>query len=295
VKETIMKSNSMLIVGCGDLGARVGRILQEDGREVHAVRRDISRLPPGFVGHAADYTEAGSLDFAAALRPDYVLATFTPADMSEAGYQRGFAAAASHLVAGLADHRPRRILLVSSTRVFAEADGGWVDETSELSSGDPRAGAIIAAERCLLESGHSVSVVRFAGIYGAPDGYLLQRVRRGELAPSTPVRFTNRIHRDDCAGFILHLLGLAEAGESLAPIYIGVDDCPAPQHEVDLWLAARLGGSAGERGSVRAQPPGKTASSHKRCSNRLLHTSGYRLLYRDYRSGYAAVLGDRTL
>lgn len=278
----------MLIVGCGDLGSRVGRALLQDGWEVHAVRRDISRLPAGFVGHAADYTAAGSLDFAADLRPDYVLATFTPADRSEAGYRRGFAGAAANLVAGLGGHRPRGLLMVSSTRVFAETDGGWVDETSELSSRDPRAVSIVAAEQCLLGSGHSVSVVRFAGIYGAPGGYLLQRVRRGELAPSSPVRYTNRIHRDDCAGFILHLLGLAEAGESLAPVYIGVDDCPAPQHEVDSWLAARLGVSAGD------QPPGGAVASHKRCSNRRLHTSGYRLLYPDYRRGYAAALGEEA-
>ena len=282
----------MLIVGCGDLGARVGGSLLQDGWEVHAARRDTSRLPPGFVGHAADYTAAGSLDFAADLQPDYVLATFTPADRSEAGYRRGFAAAAANLVAGLGGHRPRSILMVSSTRVFAETEGGWVDETSELSTRDPRAASIIAAERCLLDFGHRVSVVRFAGIYGTSGGYLLQRVLRGELAPISPVRFTNRIHRDDCAGFILHLLGLSEAGQSLAPVYIGGDDCPAPQHEVDSWLAARLGVSAAAGGSARDQPPGTPAASHKRCSNRLLHTSGYRLRYPDYRRGYAAVLGD---
>ncbi len=286
-----MKSNCVLIVGCGDLGSRVGRALLERGLQVHAVRRDTARLPGGFIGHASDYSRPGGLDFAAALRPALVVATFTPADRSEAGYHRGFDDAAANLVAGLGEHRPRCVLLVSSTRVFAESAGGWVDEGSELATRDPRAAAIIAAERRLWDSGHRACVVRFSGIYGSPDGYLLARVRRGELTPAFPVRYSNRIHRDDCAGFIVHLLQLAEAGERLAPCYIGTDDCPAPQHEVDTWLAARLGVRAAEPlCSPRGKPPGVSPTAHKRCGNRLLHASGYRLLYPDYRSGYTAVL-----
>jgi nucleoside-diphosphate-sugar epimerase len=290
-----MKTNSILFVGCGDLGARSGALLLQRGWEVAGLRRDTARLPPGFVGFAGDYTQPGGLDFAAALKPDFVVATANPSDRSVEGYRRGFTLGAQNLLAGLGGHRPRAILWVSSTRVYAERDGGWVDETSALSVDDPRAVALVAAEQVLLESPHRACAVRFAGIYGHPGGRLLERIRRGEFSPAQPIRYSNRIHRDDCAGFLCHLLERALGGEALAPVYNGVDDLPAAQFEVEMWLAAAMG--------VQVQPvppsPGAESSfqeamhsGHKRCSNRLLHASGYRLLYPDYRSGYGAILAD---
>jgi nucleoside-diphosphate-sugar epimerase len=230
----------------------------------------------------------------AQLRPDFVLATFNPADRSVAGYKAGFQTAMGNLLAGLGQHRPRHILMASSTRVFAEANGGWVDEGSALTADDPWALEIIAAERRLLDSGHNASVVRFAGIYGIPGGRLLSRIRRGELCPRMPVSYTNRIHREDCAGFLAHLSRLAEAGKTLLPVYIGVDDLPAPRYEVESWLASEMGLEdlvAGQ--SVAGDDPTRhNTAGHKRCRNTALHDSGYQLIYPDYKSGYGALLAS---
>ncbi len=288
-----MKSNSILFVGCGDLGSRSGLIMQARGWQVAGLRRDPSRLPAGFAGVQGDYTSAAGTGFMAQLKPDYVVATFNPSDRSVEGYQRGFSQAANSLLAGLGSHRPRAILSVSSTRVYAERDGGWVDETSPLAVDDPRALAIIASEQTLLDSAHRVAVVRFAGIYGYPGGRLLERIRRGELSPERPPRFSNRIHRDDCAGFLCHLLARVEAAQALEPVYNGVDDLPAPQFEVEAWLAAQMGVEARPGKHDRNLPEGMSAG-HKRCSNRLLHGSGYQLIYGDYRSGYGAVLAGEA-
>lgn len=294
-----MKSKSILFVGCGDLGARAGALVQAQGWQVAGMRRELSLLPPGFTGIGGDYTEPGSLAFIAELRPDYVVATFNPADRSVEGYRQGFTGAAGNLLAGLGNYHPRAVLMVSSTRVFAEQDGGWVDETSELSSTDLRALAIIEAERLVLQSVQRACVVRFAGIYGAPGGRLLQRLRGGEVCPAEPLRYSNRIHRDDCAGFLAHLLAMVEAGAELAPVYVGVDDLPAPQFEVESWLLEQLGVTARDTrddhipgGPVPGCPipGGPIPGGHKRCSNRLLRASGYRLRYPDYRAGYRAVL-----
>ena len=280
-----MKVNSVLIVGCGDLGARAGSHLKASGWQVAGVRRNAALLSPGFTGYPADYTEEGSLGFLAALEPDFLLVTPNPAEMTVEGYRRGFPGAMRNILACLGAHRPRGILMVSSTRVFAEREGGWVDETSDLEREDPRALAIIEAERALLDSGHTACVVRFGGIYGAAGGRLLARIRRGELCAPEPVRYTNRIHRQDCGGFLAHLLLAMASGAPLEPVYIGVDDDPAPRFEVETWLAREMGIAAGPGVTAPDSPGG-----HKRCRNRLLHASGYRLLYPDYRSGYRAVL-----
>jgi nucleoside-diphosphate-sugar epimerase len=289
-----MKTSSVLIVGCGDVGIRTGLLLFEQDWRVTGVRRDPAKLPAGFAGQAANYTQPGSLDFMAQLQPDFVLATFNPADRSIAGYKAGFRTAMGNLLAGLGQHRPCHILMASSTRVFAEANGGWVDEGSALATDDHWALEIIAAEQQLLASGLAGSVVRFAGIYGVPGGRLLSRMRRGELCPPAPVSYTNRIHRDDCAGFLAHLLRLAAAGETLLPIYIGVDDLPAPRYEVESWLAREMG-----LGDQLAGPPASgddptrhNTAGHKRCRNSALHDSGYQLIYPDYKSGYRALLAQ---
>ena len=289
-----MKTYSALIVGCGDLGTRVGVTLHGRGWQVAGVRRDISRLPKGIAGYEANYTAPHSLDFMAAQQPDFILATFTPADRSLSGYESGFVLAMTNLLAGLGDHRPRHILAVSSTRVFAETAGGWVNEDSPLSTDDPRACILARAEQQLLDSGMSASVIRLAGLYGAPGGRLLSRVASGKLCSAQPVQYSNRIHRDDGAGFLAHLLLRAAAGESLGRVYIGVDDKPAPQYEVETWLAAQLGaGRQADSGLGDGDKPSvPAAAQHKRCRNKALHDSGYRLLYPCYQSGYRDVLAS---
>jgi nucleoside-diphosphate-sugar epimerase len=287
-----MKNSSLLIVGCGDLGIRTGSLLLQQGWSVTGVRRNTARLPAGFSAHATDYTQPNSLDFAAELQPEFVLAVFNPVDRSTSGYKVGFETAMANLLSGLGAHRPRHILMTSSTRVIAETEGGWVDERSALATNDPWASAIVAAERLLLDSEHKACVVRFAGIYGIPGGRLLSRIRRGELCPPQPVSYTNRIHREDCGGFLTHLLLLASAGKTLEPVYIGVDDLPAPRYEVESWLAAEMGLELSGDQACIDEPTQHNSAGHKRCRNTALRASGYTLMFPDYKSGYTNLLAE---
>lgn len=242
---------------------------------------------PGFQWHAADFSAPGSLAFAESLRPDFVLATFTPTETDIPGYRRGFTQAAANLLKGLGGHRVRKLIMISSTRVYAEEAGAWVDESSALSDTDQRAMAIIDAERLLLNSRQHATVVRFGGIYGDRNGRLLSRIARGQISPARPARYTNRIHREDCAGFLVHLLLLAQQNHKLSAVYNGVDNDPAPAHEVESWLAAAMGITGKDTDDRLLQ----AKVSHKRCRNELLRSSGYELLYPDFRAGYRQVLG----
>jgi nucleoside-diphosphate-sugar epimerase len=275
---------SLCIVGCGDLGQRLAARLPADWH-VTGIRRDVGRLPPRIEGVAGDYSRAGGLDRLAELAPDYVVSTLKPAGRDVAGYRRGFTEATRHLLAALGRHRPRAVLMVSSTRVYGEREGAWVDESGVLSADDGAAGAIIDAERLLLDSPQTSAVLRCGGIYGDPGGRLLARIAAGEVCAAGPPRFSNRIHREDVAGFLWHLLNLREQGEALSPVYNVVDDDPAPQQQVERWLAEAMGVAV-----TAERPP---ARYHKRCRNRALTASGYRLRYPDYRAGYRAVLRER--
>ncbi len=279
-----MKPYSVHIVGCGDLGIRLGERLHRTGLAVSASRRDSSQLPDYISAYRADYCVSGGLDFLAQLSPDIVVVFFKPTASSAAGYRRGFVEAMKNLLAGLGRHRPKCILMASSVRVYAQSEGAWVEEYGSLSTNDPGALAIIAAEELLAGcTALATSIIRFAGIYGGAQSRLIQRVRTGELCPAEPLYYSNRIHREDCAGFMAHLIEKICAGDSVLPLYIAVDNTPVPQHEVESWLAARMG--VLDRRTQRVQRP----RGHKRCCNRALRESGYILLHPDYRSGYDSV------
>jgi nucleoside-diphosphate-sugar epimerase len=126
-------------------------------------------------------------------------------------------------------------------------------------------------------------VVRFGGIYGPGRTRLIDSVRSGQ-ARCEPGLYTNRIHRDDCAGVLEHLLALAAP----APLYIGVDDEPALQCEVLRWLAQQLGVPPPVPSG--APDDSRRRGGNKRCCNARLRASGYRLLYPSYCEGYTALL-----
>ncbi len=79
---------------------------------------------------------------------------------------------------------------------------------------------------------------------------------------------------------------MAQAGEQPSSLYTGVDDDPAPAHEVEQWLARALGVPEHTLHLSDAAAP----RGHKRCSNRRIHESGYEFRYPTYREGYAEVL-----
>jgi len=274
-------------VGAGDLALRTLAALDEpEAWRLIGLARTPQRLPPAFQPVVADYSAARGLACLAELAPQFVVASFKPLGRDVEGYRRGFLEAAGELIDGLGRHRPQRVFFVSSTRVYAESEGAWVDEDSALASADPAAAMLVAAEQRLQDSGLPLSLLRCAGLYGGDSTFLLRRVATGSVCPPQPLHYSNRMHRDDVGRCIAFLLARERAGTASADCYNLVDDAPVPQHEVEHWLAAQLGLDAGRlRQDARPMTRG-----HKRCSNARLRATGFALRYPDYRAGYAEVL-----
>ena len=280
-----MKSKKLLLLGCGDLGTALGVQMHAAGCDVAAVRRHVDQLPSVFSTSSLDYSDPSQQSRLRELAVGRAVMTPVPASYDAAGYQRGYVDAVSNLLAAWQDLPSQQLLFVSSTRVYGDCEGGWVDEESPLELSGYAAAAIGAAEQLLLDSQHQVTLIRFAGIYGRLPSRLLERIARGEVNTDPESAYSNRIHRDDCVGFLAHLLS---RDEPLADCYIGVDDRPCRLSEVETWLAGEMGIAA-----LRA-PPTSTRTGSKRCSNQRLKDSGYQLTYPDYRSGYAEVLQRRA-
>lgn len=284
MSEQQNKTKRLLIVGCGDIGGGVAEHFLGQGWQVSGLRRNIERLPPGVAGLSADLAKRDSLAKLGTLCADYVLFTLTPAAYTAEGYRVIFEEALAQLLAQL--ECPARLFFVSSSGVYDQSGHEWVDEDSATTPSRFSGKSLLAGEQLLKASGCPRSIIRFTGIYGPGRLQMLSKVVAGECAPERPLHYTNRIHRDDCVGFLCHLIDKADAGEPLHECYLGSDDTPSSIQEVQHWLAEQLGVAYRQEGA----PVARTGS--KRCDNRRLRESGYSLLHPDYRSGFREVVEE---
>ena len=127
--------------------------------------------------------------------------------------------------------------------------------------------------------------VRISGIYGPGRERLIRMaVSKGLEVQQSPPFYTNRIHRDDAAAALHHLLEI----DKPQSLYVATDNQPAPRFEVVEWLAKAQGKPA------PIPLVDEQASCGKRVNNQRLRDSGFNLTYPDYRAGYGAVLAQRT-
>ena len=275
----------ILIAGCGDVGTALGLALAERGHEVFGARRSAHRLPEPLHPLPVDLTDARAIERAVPA-VDAVVYAVAAGSRDEGAYRRAYVDGVSALLEVLEARAepPRRVFFVSSTSVYGERGGEWIDETAPLAPRGFAGESLAAGERRMLASPIPATVVRFAGIYGPGRGWMIERARAGASCAGDPPKFTNRIHRDDCAAVLAHLV---ELGDRCDDAYIGVDDAPVEECEVLEWLAARLRAPAPRR--VRGDEAASRGSG-KRCSNARLRASGYRFRYPTFREGYAAVL-----
>ena len=275
----------LLIIGCGDIGTRVGELMLTRGWSIDAVRRNAALLPDTFSGHSLDYSSDRELGALAQCAPDYVLVTPTPQSYDIAGYEAGFLGCARALAAQTWLPHCRRIIWVSSTRVYRERDGGWVDESSALNLEEGQAAALVRAEAVIRRAARS-TVIRPAGIYGDPNGMLFRRVASGQQGAGD-ARYGNRIHRQDLARLIECVLTRDASSLWAPPTLVAADDDHAPISEIEVWLAAQMSVSL-----VPAESSGRSRAD-RRCSNALLRQIGFCLEFPTWREGYQAALRDR--
>ncbi|MEB0148758.1 SDR family oxidoreductase [Pseudomonas sp. CCC2.2] len=281
-----MSAPSVLIAGCGDVGGRLASQLLAQGWTVSGLRRSVARLPAGVTGIAGDLFDADCPSAWPTSPIDYLVYSAAATDHDEAGYRAAYVDGLRNVLSWLKQHgqKPRRLVFVSSSSVYGQQQGEWVDESSATQATGHSSRLMLEAEHLALHSGIPASVVRLTGIYGPGREWLLTQVRQGYRVVAEPPLYGNRIHVDDAAGLLAYLLQADARGVALDECYIGVDDAPAPLAEVVAWLREYLGVTEwSAEASVRR-------AGSKRCSNARARALGWVPRYASYREGYAAVL-----
>ncbi|GGA70618.1 NAD(P)-dependent oxidoreductase [Neiella marina] len=212
---------------------------------------------------------------------DYVVFTATPDCRTESAYEATYNRALANLLASLSRHQVKRIFFVSSTSVYGQHNGERVDEDSETEATSFSGKIIRQGEQILAHHPIPSTIVRFGGIYGNGRSMLIRHVKAGVDVANKPAPLTNRIHEEDCAGLLLHLIAMDYSGKSLEPCYVAVDNNGADKAAVYQFIAEQMN----QPELVNLLP---TAPSNlgKRCDNSKMLSTGYQLSYPDYRSGY---------
>ena len=225
---------TMLVFGLGYLGEAVARRLRTDGWSIRVTARDPERrqMLASEGAPAIDPGDAAALESAVS-GSDAILVTAPPGPEG----CPGLLALAPHL----GGWRGRWIGYVSSTAVYGDRGGGWVDEGSALNAASIPGARRVAAERGWLGLGEAeglaVHVFRLPAIYG-PGRSAVDRLRDGTARRvRKPGQVFNRIHVEDAASGILASLAKPRPGG----IYNLTDDDPASAESVLEAAAARMG------------------------------------------------------
>jgi len=282
---------SKLVFGCGYLGGRVARQWRDAGHEVYAVTRRSEQ--------AETYRRHGLLPVLADVTRAETLRDLPPADtvLYAVGYHwRSGLARRKVYTEGLRNvlealtAEPKRIVHVSSTGVYGETDGSWVDESTACRPLRESSQALLAAEQLLRghRCGRGAIILRMAGLYGPGRLPFRAAIVSGEPIAGPAEGYVNLIHVDDAAAVVV-----AAAERARPPrIYVVSDGNPGSRREVYGRMADLLGAAPPRFVDQTGQTSRDSRTrANKRVSNRrMLEEFGVKLAYPSYREGLAAVL-----
>ncbi|MEX2185553.1 MAG: NAD-dependent epimerase/dehydratase family protein [Pirellulales bacterium] len=286
-----------LVIGCGYFGLRVARRWRDAGERVATVTRSGERAAElageGFEPVIADVAHRATLGKLPAA--DAVLFAVGYDRASGLTHRQVYAGGLENVLTALAAsphaEQLRRFLYVSTTGVYAESAGDWIDEDAPCDPNTPGAHAHLEAEQVLAASRFAdrAVVMRMAGLYGP------QRVpRRDDLIAGRPIvaaseGFINLIQIDDAADAVL-----AAEQRASPPVTLNVSDGHPVNRRTYLEAMARLIGAPSPRFvEMDASAAPVRGSASKRIGNRrLIESLGVSLRYPTYREGLASALAE---
>lgn len=279
-----MNTQKWLIIGQGDIGLPVTNMLaHHEFPTTGLARHDRQHYD---IDDKADFIQADALTLSADQLRDFtrIAIIVTPDDYSSKGYQNSYLGICQHL-ASLRDDLPKleRIVFISSTGVYGQDNGEWIDEHTKPDTPE-REGSqyILQSEEAIQHGfGKKAIIIRPSGIYGRERLMRLRKAKEADKQPMSAHAWSNRIMDSDLVHIIVKVLII----DSPKPIYIATDYLPVTSFELTTWLSLQVG-------AMPPQSDGKTTVTGKRLHSNIplawLH-------YPDWQSGYQDILQNADL
>lgn len=280
-----------LIIGCGYLGYRVAQQWQHQGDQVTVLTRSTKRAEQ--LSRVGLHPLVGDLTHPESLPP------FPSCDtvLHAVGYDRSSGKSIQEVyvdgLSSLLDRLPAstgKVIYVSSTGVYAQDDGGWVDEDSPCHPRRPGGIACLAAETLLAQHprGTDRSILRLAGIYGPGRVPRQAAIQAGDLLPAPPDGYLNLIHVEDAVQVILAIA----SGKDVPSLLLVSDGTPVLRRHYLEFISRLL-----EAPTPRFSPVdpdshvAQRAAANKRiCNRRLMQSLEISLQFPSFREGLHQLL-----
>ena len=273
----------ILIVGCGDLGTTIAMQLHQTQHEVIGVRISQQHLPHGMQTIQADVTQTATLTALNHLNPAIIIYCIAANAQTDENYHAHYVQGLKNVLATQTNNTNlQHVFFVSSTRVYGQNTPTILDENMPAEPADFGGERLLEAENVLTSLPCQTTALRLSGIYGEGRLYLVNTAKDISRWPVNN-SWSNRIHRDDAAGFIAFLVQKSLSQQPIERCYIVTDDMPTLQYSVLTWLASRL-----NIDTSHIKIP--DTSGGKRLSNKRLRATGFQLQYPNYQIGYQKVL-----
>lgn len=250
----------VLIAGCGYVGNATADLFRAGGWTVE-----------GWTSRQVDISDQAAVESAAGGFDVIIQAASSRGGNADA-YRRVYLDGARNLsrVFPSALH-----LFVSSTSVYGQSGGEWVDENSPAEPQRETGQILREAEEVVLRGGGIVT--RLGGIYGPGRSALLRKFLAGDAVLEE--RFVNQVHRDDAAAALFFLAQRPERGA----IFNLTDNHPLPLRECYEWLASFLHREMPPSGGIPRER--KRGNSNKRVRSEKLLSRGWSPRYPTFAAG----------
>ena len=279
-----IKSLKVLIIGCGQLGFSIVNNADSDVFKLYGFSRSLRKSPASIEMHQVDILKTEAIDAIKLINPEIIIYAVSADTQSIESYQ-------DHYVLGLKktyeailelDHF-KHLFFVSSTRVYGQKTTKILSELDIAEPSDYGGEALMEAETVARQLKDKATILRLSGIYGP------NRKRMIQLAQSNPGNWpatnnwSNRIHEEDAARFIVFLMKRIMMQESIEPLYLVTDGVPTKQYDVLTWIRNRL-----QLTTDTIELP--ILESGKQLQSVLLNQTGFVLKYPDFTYGYEAII-----
>lgn len=282
----------VLVIGCGYLGQRAAGIWQANGCDVFAVTRfagNRERLQAiGLHPVIADVTKPDSLKH---LPPTDVV-------LFAVGFDRtAFADIRDVYVRGMAnvlrqlDSRVQQLIYISSTGVYGDYGGSWIDESTLTSPQREGGKACLAAEQLIADSPFSrkSTILRLAGIYGPGRIPRLTAIQQRDWASLPSDGHLNLIHVQDAAQISVEIIRQEIRNE----LFLVSDGNPPSRREFYDYVAQQVNSGPIDWNRLpEATAAERSSADRKICNQKLRQRLDFSFRFPNYKVGINAALGS---
>lgn len=221
----------ILFIGYGKTSQRVAKQLFEQGHQITTISR--SPKTDEFATHLIQ--DVHQLDLTHVPAVDWVYVLLSPSQSTVEAYQQTYVNSVAPIIKVLKHYPVKKVVVVSSTRVYGENAGERIDDDSIMQPSDEQGRLLLKMEQLYQQAfPKQCIIIRPTGIYGTSIARMIKLAEQTKTYPQ--IHWSNRIHIDDLARFIAQLIHVEHPENS----YIVSNNQPIPLHEIIQWFQRQL-------------------------------------------------------